>query len=292
MSDSSSENYPISDEPTRDLDAIEEGEGDLSFAAEFSERSGDPFPSQLGDYSIKKLLGSGGMGQVFLAEHTRMQRVVALKMLPVERMQDDEAVERFYEEVRAASRLMHPNIVTAFDAGEDNGYHYLAMEFVDGMTLTSVVSHRGPLSVGEAASVVRQAALGLLHAHRAGIVHRDVKPGNLMRAERWHRSRSLDLGLAPSSTAPTLEAGRGIRGRTACECFQTPRSEKPQTRRLIGTLAYMSPEQLEAPEKARSRAAISIRSARRCSFCCMPGRPIPASISIRSTAIVTAKCPT
>ncbi|MCG8649513.1 MAG: serine/threonine protein kinase, partial [Pirellulales bacterium] len=182
MSDSSNDNYPITDQPTRDIASVEGGNDSMLFAASFDESGVDEIPNQIGDYEIKQLLGAGGMGQVFLAEHTRMRRVVALKMLPVERMKEAEALDRFYEEVRAASRLMHPNIVTAFDAGEDSGIHYLAMEYVDGMTLTRVVSRKGPLTVGEAAAVIRQAALGLLHAHRAGIVHRDVKPGNLMRA--------------------------------------------------------------------------------------------------------------
>ena len=126
-------------------------------------------PDKIGDYEIRELIGSGGMGQVFLAEHTRMQRLVAVKMLPVERMKDEIAISRFYDEVRAASRLMHPNIVTAFDAGESDGVHYLAMEYVDGQTLTKLVSEKGPLPVSEAAAVVRQAGLGLLHAHRAGL---------------------------------------------------------------------------------------------------------------------------
>ena len=201
-------------------------------------------PEQLGDYQLKGVIGSGGMGQVFLAEHVRMQRTVAVKMLRSDRMSDDEAIDRFYQEVRAASRLMHPNIVAAFDAGESDGVHYLAMEYVDGPTLTQVVSQSGPLSVGEAASVISQAGLGLLHAHRAGIVHRDVKPDNIMRAADG-TIKVLDLGLAQISSA-MMAAGDvdGLGGNG---------SEKGK---LIGTLAYMSPEQLESPEDADPRSDI------------------------------------
>lgn len=252
MSASSDEHYPIHDEPTRDFSSV--SGTDDSFDVDSGDAIGvdsDPeaelganVPEQLGDYQLKGVIGSGGMGQVFLAEHVRMQRTVAVKMLRSDRMSDDEAIDRFYQEVRAASRLMHPNIVAAFDAGESDGVHYLAMEYVDGPTLTQVVSQSGPLSVGEAASVISQAGLGLLHAHRAGIVHRDVKPGNIMRAADG-TIKVLDLGLAQISSA-MMAAGDvdGLGGNG---------SEKGK---LIGTLAYMSPEQLESPEDADPRSDI------------------------------------
>ncbi len=245
----STDNYPISDEPTRDIASVEEGDQSLQFAAVFDEDGVTHIPRQIGDYSIRQLLGSGGMGQVFLAEHTRMQRVVAIKMLPVQRMKDEVAVERFYEEVRAASRLMHPNIVAAFDAGEFDGIHYLAMEYVDGMTLTRVVSRNGPLGVGEAASVIRQAALGLLHAHRAGIVHRDVKPGNLMRASDG-TVKILDLGLARIASVGLVdEDGQPIDTGSDLDASKS-------RGRLVGTLPFMSPEQLEDPDTVDPRSDI------------------------------------
>jgi hypothetical protein len=197
LTDSTDYNYPTSDEPTREFSSSDGGSDSLQFNS--TNAFGGEVPDQIGDYAIRELIGAGGMGQVFLAEHTRMQRIVAIKMLPVERMADAAAIGRFYDEVRAASRLMHPNIVTAFDAGEDKGVHYLAMEYIDGHTLTDIVAKKGPFSVGEAASAIRQAALGLLHAHRAGIVHRDVKPGNLMRANDG-TVKVLDLGLARISS--------------------------------------------------------------------------------------------
>ena len=249
MSDSNHDNYPTADEATRDAAGLADGDPSLQFSAAFVDPGAESIPQRLGDYSITRLLGSGGMGQVFLAEHTRMQRVVAIKMLPIDRMKDAKAVERFYDEVRAASRLMHPNIVTAFDAGESEGIHYLAMEYVDGLTLTSIVARKGPLSVGEAASVIRQAALGLLHAHRAGIVHRDVKPGNLMRAADG-TVKILDLGLARISTMGLVdEKGEPIDP-------ELTGSASKSRGKLVGTLPFMSPEQLEDPDTADPRSDI------------------------------------
>ena len=243
---SSSEHLPIVEEPTREIDDYVEDFDSLGFVDFEGEPVAEGIPTQIGDYVIQKQIGSGGMGQVFLAEHVRMQRQVAVKTLQFDRMQDQTAISRFYDEVRTASRLMHPNIVTAFDAGEANGVHYLAMEYVAGMTLTQVVARSGPMQVGETASVIRQAALGLLHAHRAGIVHRDVKPGNLMRASDG-TIKVLDLGLAQLDV-PLMAAARK-RASGNDKDIEPPR-------RLIGTLAYMSPEQLEAPDKADSRSDI------------------------------------
>lgn len=253
--DKTDHNYPTADDATRDFSSFEDSSG-----SNFSVRSGSKgktsgpgtasmgeVPEQIGSYVIREMIGSGGMGQVFLAEHKRMQRVVAIKMLPVERMADEVAVERFYEEVRAASRLMHPNIVTAFDADEVNGMHYLAMEYVDGKTLTEIVSEKGPFSVGETAAVIRQSALGLLHAHRAGIVHRDVKPSNLMRAADG-TVKVLDLGLAQISSASLVTEKKDV---------IEGDGNKAKTRgRLTGTLPFMSPEQLEDSNTTDSRTDI------------------------------------
>ena len=198
----------------------------------------------LGDYVIRKLIGCGGMGKVYLAEHKRMQRIVAIKMLPMELMGDDTAVERFYEVVRTASRLMHPAIVTAFDAGESDGIHYFAMEYFEGETLSDVVSQRGPMLLEDAADVVSQAATGLLHAHRAGIIHRDVKPANLMRASDG-TVKVLDLGLARISTACITANGN-----------LPEKGSKQSGGRITGTLPYMSPEQLQDADSVDSRSDI------------------------------------
>ena len=238
----STDNYPYQDEPTRDFLEDETGE----FIVSTGNRAGEAeIPVQIGDYKILDRVGAGGMGQVFLAEHTRMQRVVALKMLPIDRMQDPRAIERFYEEIRAASRLLHPNIVTAFDAGESEGVHYLAMEYIDGATLSQAVAEQGPMSVASAASIIRQAATGLLHAHRSGIIHRDVKPSNLMKSSDG-TVKVLDLGLAQFSTSNLLQKTAG----------KTEEESPAAKKKLVGTLAYMSPEQLEDPDKADARSDI------------------------------------
>lgn len=240
MTDSTN-NFPTADIPTRDFEADDDSDG---FQISANEAAIGEIPKEIGDYEIRELIGSGGMGQVYLAEHRRMQRIVAIKMLPIERMQDATAVGRFYDEVRAASRLMHPNIVTAFDAGDSGGVHYLAMEYVDGETLTKMVAHNGPLPVGEAAAVIRQAALGLLHAHRAGIVHRDVKPGNLMRASDG-TVKVLDLGLARINSANLVTEGS-----------TDDEAQGKSKGRLVGTLPFMAPEQLDDPDIADPRSDI------------------------------------
>lgn len=238
----STDNYPYQDEPTRDF--LEDETGEFLVSAGAQETKAD-VPVEIGDYKILDRIGAGGMGQVFLAEHTRMQRVVALKMLPMDRMKDPQAIERFYEEIRAASRLLHPNIVTAFDAGESSGVHYLAMEHIDGATLSQIVQDQGPMSVASAASIIRQAATGLLHAHRSGITHRDVKPSNLMRSNDG-TVKVLDLGLAQFSVSNLLPQSVG----TSTE------SPKDGKKKLVGTLAYMAPEQLEDADKADARSDI------------------------------------
>ncbi len=211
----------------------------------------EELPTQLGDYALKDLIGAGGMGQVYLAQHVRMKRTVALKMLPQKMMSDPRAVQRFYEEIQAASSVLHPNIVAAFDAGEDKGIHYLAMEYVDGTTLTQLIATRGPCTIGESASIVRQAAMGLLHAHRAGIIHRDVKPGNIMRSVDG-TVKVLDLGLARVGSS-----GFAIKKSSKAEDSGIGSSDsKPNKGRLIGTLSFMSPEQLEDPDSADARSDI------------------------------------
>ncbi|MBI1902413.1 MAG: serine/threonine protein kinase, partial [Planctomycetia bacterium] len=141
-----------------------------------------PFGGKLGHYQLLEKLGEGGMGAVYRAMHTKLQRVVAVKLLPAERTKDAGSVARFEREMQAVGKLSHVNIVAAHDAGEIAGTHYLVMEYVDGIDLSTLASRCGPLSVADACELVRQAALGLQHAHEHGLVHRDVKPSNLMLA--------------------------------------------------------------------------------------------------------------
>ena len=176
------------------------------------------------EYRLLEKLGEGGMGTVYKAQHTRLNRLVALKMLPACRMDHEPSIARFAREIEAVGKLDHPNIVRAFDAGEDDEVHYLVMELVDGVDLHRLVKQNGPLPIAEACAIVRQAALGLQHAHEHGLVHRDVKPSNLL-LSRDGTVKVLDLGLA-------LLQGESRR-----------QEELTSTGQVMGTLDYIAPEQ-------------------------------------------------
>src|SRR5262245_10265925 len=133
----------------------------------------------IGPYQILDRLGEGGLSEVFKAWATQRGRVVALKALRQDLTVKDEAVRQFQREFKAITRLSHPNVIKTFDAGQEGGLHYFAMEYVEGMDLERFVSQVGPLSVEMACDFARQAATGLQHAHQSGLVHRDVKPANL-----------------------------------------------------------------------------------------------------------------
>jgi serine/threonine protein kinase len=148
-----------------------------------------------GKYKLLEHLGQGGMAAVFLCEHTAMRRRVAIKVLPSAKAKDSSYLERFYREARAVAALDHPNIVRAHDIDRDGAMHFLVMEYIDGSSLQEIIKKHGPMEVLRACHYIRQAALGLQHAHDAGIVHRDVKPGNLL-VDRTGTVKILDLGLA------------------------------------------------------------------------------------------------
>ena len=149
----------------------------------------------LGNYTILDKIGAGGMGQVFKAEHRRMKRVVAIKMLPPAVTKNAVATARFQREVEAAAKLLHPNIVAAFDADEANGAHFLVMEYVEGKDLSAHVKKNGPFSVDKAVNYILQAAKGLEFAHAEGVIHRDIKPANLL-LDKKGVVKILDMGLA------------------------------------------------------------------------------------------------
>ena len=154
-----------------------------------------------GDYTVLERIGAGGMGQVFKAVHRRMKRLVALKTLPPSMIENERALKRFYREVEAAAKLTHPNIVAAYDAGEQSGMHYLVMEYVDGADLAHILKDRGPLPLGETVSVLVQAAAGLEHAHSQGVYHRDIKLANLL-VDKQGVVRSSTWGSPGSSRWP------------------------------------------------------------------------------------------
>ena len=149
----------------------------------------------LGSYVLLERLGEGGMGQVFKARNWKLGRVVALKLIRKERLDNPDAVRRFQREIRAAAQLDHPNIVRAFDADEVDGTHLLVMEYVEGTDLAKLVKKDGPLPVDKACDYCRQAALGLQHAYERGLVHRDIKPHNLLLTPGGV-VKILDMGLA------------------------------------------------------------------------------------------------
>ncbi|HEY2414388.1 MAG TPA: bifunctional serine/threonine-protein kinase/formylglycine-generating enzyme family protein, partial [Pirellulaceae bacterium] len=156
---------------------------------------GKPKSLSFGEYSILDKIGQGGMGQVMKAEHRRMKRQVALKLISPEMLEDEDSVRRFQQEVQAAARLIHTNIVTAFDSNEHEGTHYYVMEFVEGIDLGALSKTHGPLPVAMALDYMLQAARGLAYAHAKGIIHRDIKPSNLL-VDRDGTVKILDMGLA------------------------------------------------------------------------------------------------
>lgn len=182
-----------------------------------------PLPRKFGQYELLASLGHGGMGVVYRALHRPLGRIVALKLLPDERLFDPLAVARFHREMQSIGRMQHPHIVQAYDAGEIDGRHYLAMEFIDGCDLEALAGHRGTLSIPDACEAVRQAAVALAHAHAHGLVHRDVKPSNLLVSSEGV-VKLADLGLARLS------------GETNVEIVTA-------TGNVVGTADYLAPEQ-------------------------------------------------
>jgi predicted Ser/Thr protein kinase len=214
-------------------------------------------PAGLADnprYRVLELLGSGGMGAVYKAEHRRMERHVALKVMSAGLMTKPAMVERFHREVKAAARLTHPNIVTAYDADQAGDTHFLVMEFVEGLSLAEHVQKHGPLPVIEACAHIRQAALGLQHALERGMVHRDIKPHNLMLTPTG-QVKILDFGLARfvresagDQTASSLQA--------AGPAPSVPPGGLTEVGTLMGTADFIAPEQASDPRRADIRADI------------------------------------
>ena len=175
----------------------------------------------LGKYKLLRLIDSGGMAHVFLAQHLHMDRIVAIKVLPPKRSASEDSLMRFQFEAQAIASLDHPNIVKAFDFDREGAIHYLVMEFVDGPNLQRLVEENGPVDPLVAAEMIRQTCLGLHHAHEIGMIHRDVKPANIM-WEAHQTIRILDLGLVRIAKLMAFEDGR---------------------KSVLGTTDYVAPEQ-------------------------------------------------
>ena len=178
---------------------------------------------RLGNYRIRDRIGSGGMGQVFLAEKDNTGMWVAIKVLRQQAYKAPMAFERFAREATISARLAHPNIVRVFDFHAGSQPPYIVMEYVDGISLQAAVAQTGPVAWGEAAHIGQQVALGLQHAHEAGLVHRDIKPANLL-VDRHGGVKILDLGIV------RVEGGESI-------------TQMVDERLILGTIEYLSPEQ-------------------------------------------------
>ncbi len=191
----------------------------------------------IGKYKVLERLGSGGMGAVYLCEHKLMRRRVAVKVLPTAKAAEPSSLERFYREAKAVAALDHPNIVHAYDIDQDDTLHFLVMEYVDGASLQEIVKKSGPLDPVRASHYIYQSALGLEHAHSVGLVHRDIKPGNLL-VDRGGTVKILDMGLARFFNDE--------------EDILTKKYDET----VLGTADYLAPEQAVDSHEADTRADI------------------------------------
>ena len=200
--------------------------------------------TRLGPYEIFEEVGAGGMGEVYRARDTRLDRTVAIKVLPDAVSKDNDVRQRFEREARAISALQHPNICTLFDIGAENGIDYLVMEYLEGETLAHRLE-RGPIALKELVKTGSEIAHALDKAHKQGIIHRDLKPGNIMLTKSG--AKLLDFGLAkPLAFAASSAATKSVPSFSAAT--MTAVSPITQAGTVVGTVQYMSPEQIEGKE--------------------------------------------
>ena len=191
----------------------------------------------LGKYKLLRLLGTGGMSSVYLAEHSALHHKVAIKVLPVKRVDQSSYLARFEREAQASARLNHPNICRAFDLDTYGSIHFIVMEYIEGIDLYAKVKRDGPLEVREAAELIRQTALGLHYAHEEGLIHRDIKPANLILDKRG-TVKVLDLGLALAHDDERSSLTR------------------EHDEKVLGTADYLAPEQARDSHLADRRSDI------------------------------------
>jgi len=193
--------------------------------------------TKLGRYEIRSKIGEGGMGEVYLAQDTKLDRKVALKVLPAELATNQDRMRRFTQEAKAAAALNHPNIAHIYEIGESDGTHFIAMEFVDGQTLSELI-RSGQQELPKLLRYLQHACEALAKAHAAGIVHRDLKPDNLMVTRDGH-AKILDFGLA-KLIEPQQFSGSG-----SSELATAILAQHSQPGMVMGTVGYMSPEQAQ-----------------------------------------------
>src|SRR5580700_2013974 len=196
--------------------------------------------TKLGPYEIVSPLGAGGMGEVYRARDTRLDRTVAVKILPSHLSENPEARQRFEREARTISSVNHPNICTLHDVGHQDGVDYLVMEYLEGETLADRL-RRGPLPIEQVLKYGTEICEGLEKAHRSGVVHRDLKPGNIMLTKTT--AKLMDFGLAKAIAGPAVTSG-------LTATLSTPPGSHPLTAQgaVVGTFQYMAPEQVEGKE--------------------------------------------
>ena len=220
-------------------------------AEESVEEAASPKLPMLGDYILLSKIGEGGMGRVFKSRDSKMDRIVALKLLSSKLMKNEEAVRRFLQEVKAAAQLFHPNIVTALHTGEHQGMHYLVMEYVDGRPLSNIIREHGTIKLEQTVDYISQAAKGLAYAHGREMVHRDIKPSNFM-LDGQGQVKLLDMGTA--------------------RLGQQGDEDLTKSGIIMGTVNYMSPEQAKDPHSVDLRT--DIYSLGCTMFYMLTGRPV------------------